>query len=75
MPDRVQRITAHNSASNAIPNCKAPKTPHYSLVQRASRATRCKKLSTNLREEPRGKKNKNKIKTIEKELKQVYIIK
>jgi dihydroorotate dehydrogenase len=30
--------TAYNSASNAILNCKAPKTPHYSLVQRASRA-------------------------------------
>jgi len=25
---------------HAIPNCKAPKTPHYSLVQRASGATR-----------------------------------
>jgi hypothetical protein len=36
--------TAYNSASNAIPNCKAPKTPHYSLVQRAGRATRYTKL-------------------------------
>lgn len=38
--EEMQCNTSANSASSAIPNCKAPKTPHYSLVQRADRATR-----------------------------------
>jgi len=57
-----------NSASNAILNCKAPKTTHYSLVQRAGRAARCKTLSTDLREEPR-EKTKNNNKTFENGMK------
>jgi hypothetical protein len=39
---------------HAIPNGKAPKTPLYSLVQRASGATRCLQLSVSTEKERAG---------------------
>ena len=48
--------TSPNSASNAIPNCKVPETPLYSLVQRASGATRYVQYVL-AKEQERGGKN------------------
>jgi len=46
----AQIKTSPNSASNAIPNCKAPETPHYSLVQRAvPQPVVCNKLVRGIR--------------------------
>jgi hypothetical protein len=41
---RSHQFTDKQQRQHAIPKSKAPKTPHYFLVQRASGATRYAKL-------------------------------